>query len=242
MSDFTKSVIAVRHVSFEHLGTFEKLFRQWGYVIRYIDAGIDKICMEPADTADLLIMLGGPIGAYESHTYPYLGDEMKLIERRLSNGKPLIGICLGAQLIAHALGSKIYPGKQKEIGWSAISLTEEGKSSPLSHIANVGGYVLHWHGDTFDLPTKAMRLATTELTFNQAFSFGQNVLGLQFHIEIEPTEIESWLIGHACEISTTDTTSVKNIRSDTATHGSTLVTQGARVLSNWMTEAGLQAC
>ena len=241
MADSDKTVLAIRHVSFEHLGSFDALLKGWGYAVRYIDAGMEKIEPELTDKVALLAMLGGPIGAYEEAFYPFLMDELALIERRLTNGKPLFGVCLGAQLIARAAGSRVYPGTEKEIGWAPISLTEAGLTSPLAHLEASGGQVLHWHGDTFDLPTGADRLASTDVTANQAFSLGARVLGLQFHIEIAPAEIESWLIGHACEIGATPGTSVDTIRTDTSVHGAALVNSAARIFEDWLTGAGLQA-
>ena len=127
-------------------------------------------------------MLGGPIGIYEVDRYPFLKDELAIIEAAVKKGVPVIGICLGCQALAAVLAARVYPGKQKELGWDEMTLTKEGKASPLGAIDGVR--VLNWHGDTFDLPVGATRLASTAITPNQAFTYGPKVLALQFHVEL----------------------------------------------------------
>ncbi len=118
----------------------------------------------------------------------------------LRRGTPMIGICLGAQAIAAVLGSRVYPGREKEIGFGLISLSQEGRASPLAALGETGFRVLHWHGDTFDLPSGTTRLAETAITPNQAFAHGPKVLALQFHVEPRARELERWLIGHTMEL------------------------------------------
>ena len=192
---------AIRHVIFEDLGVFEPVLDAAGYVLTYVEAEIDDLSSPKLATADLLIVLGGPIGAYEECTYPWLVDELSVLERRLAAKRPTLGICLGAQLIARACGEKVYPGKGKEIGFAPIVPTPEGRRSYLAPLADADWRVLHWHGDTFDLPASATRLASTAMTLNQAFAIGSHVLGLQFHMEADPSKIERWLVGHACELA-----------------------------------------
>ncbi len=224
------NAVALRHVAFEGLGTFEPVLRARGYDVKIIDACVDDI----AGTAppDLLVVLGGPIGAYEEATYPFLSDELKLIERQIARGAPILGICLGAQLMARALGARVYPGPAKEIGWSSITLTIDGATSPLAAYKD-GAPVLHWHGDTFDLPASATRLASTEVTPNQAFSVGRTALGLQFHGECDGSDIERWLVGHAAELAGVRI-DVPALRAQSHIDGPRAKAAGIAMLSSWL--------
>src|ERR1700674_4054522 len=163
-----KLAAAIRHVHFEDLGAFEATLSEHGYETRYYDAGVADLHSPHLHSCDLLIVLGAPFGAYEEDKYPILTDEIALIERRLAAELPALGICLGAQLFARALGSRVYPGPAKEVGWSPIALTEAGKQGPTRHLG--AGPVLHWHGDTFDLPAGTELLASTAICRNQAFA------------------------------------------------------------------------
>jgi GMP synthase (glutamine-hydrolysing) len=194
-----KQAAAIRHVPFEDLGTFEPALREAGYDVGYVEAGLDNLGAAGLDEADLLVVLGGPIGAYEEAGYPFLIDELALLDRRLKADRPTLGICLGAQLIARALGSRVYPTGIKEIGWSPLELSAAGRSGVLQHLD--GFDVLHWHGDTFDLPAGCELLASTAVCRNQAFARGPSLLALQFHPEVDERSIERWLIGHACELA-----------------------------------------
>lgn len=232
-------VLAIRHVHFEHLGTFEGALARRGYAVRYIDASTDDLSAIDPLTPPLLVMLGGPIGAYEEALYPFLLGELRLIERRLAADLPIVGVCLGCQLIARALGARVYPGTAKEIGWSPITLTEAGRASPLAHLAACGHRVLHWHGDTFDLPADAELLASTPLTAHQAFRRGAMALALQFHVEVDAAQIERWLVGHACEIAGVGGLDVNALRADSARSGPPLAACAAKLFDQWLDEAGL---
>lgn len=228
-----KDIIAIRHVNFEHLGTLEPLLKQMGFAIHYQEAGVIDLSKLDAAKPDLLVVLGGPIGAYEEHNYPWLNDELRLIERRLAKELPLLGICLGAQLIARALGSKVYPNCAKEIGWKPLSLTAEGQNSCLAELRACNYQVLHWHGDTFDLPVGAQLLASTDLTANQAFAYGATTLGLQFHLEIDVTDIERWLIGHTHELATNNI-NLTTLRQDSFRYGTILAASAAQCIMRWL--------
>lgn len=204
-----KKLLALRHVDFENLGTFEPYFAKAGYAIEYVDTpnakpkalqGIDAL------KPDLLVVLGGPMGVYETAEHPYLAEEMRIIRERAAKRLPTLGICLGAQLIAAALDARVYPGKVKEIGWAPVVLTAEGQDSPLA-LLGIGAVegtapaVLHWHGDTFDLPHGAVRLASTVAYPNQAFAVGRHVLALQFHLEVQPEAVAIWIAGNTAELT-----------------------------------------
>lgn len=232
-----RTVLAIRHVHFEDLGIFASGFTDAGFGIRYLDAGVDDLSGIDATSADIVAVLGAPIGAYEENIYPFLRDELRIIEQRIAAQRPTLGICLGAQLMARALGAKVYPGAAKEIGWSRLTLTDEGRNGPLKHFDQEP--VLHWHGDTFTLPNGAVRLASTPITENQAFAFGPAALALQFHAEANPQSFERWLIGHACEIAATPGISAPQLRATTRELGAACAARGRACLAQWL--AGIPA-
>jgi GMP synthase (glutamine-hydrolysing) len=228
----SKTLLAVRHVAFEDLGGFEAPLADAGYSIRYADMGMTAI--SDFGDPDLLVVLGGPIGVYEDDLYPWLKDEIAVIAARLAAQKPTLGICLGAQLMARALGARVYPGPAKEIGWKPVTLTRDGEAllAPL-----LDQPVLHWHGDTFDLPDGAMLLASTDICRNQAFSLGRHGLAFQFHPEAQVEGFERWLIGHACEIAATPGIGVTELRTGTARLAPSALAGGQQVLRNWLAQA-----
>ncbi|KOR32120.1 glutamine amidotransferase [Achromatium sp. WMS3] len=232
-----KHILAIRHVAFEHLGTLAPVCNQLGFQITYLDIGFNDLKILDPLAPDLLVVLGGPIGAYEDNKYPWLLDELHCIEQRLAAKRPILGICLGAQLMARALGGKVYPNNATEIGWSPLRLTPAGENSCLKDLATCDFQVLHWHGDTYDLPIDTQCLASTDITKNQAFSYGKTALGLQFHLEIDVTEIERWLIGHAHEIAATPSITNTHLRTDSAYYGNALAASAANCLKNWLTHA-----
>jgi GMP synthase (glutamine-hydrolysing) len=153
--------VAIRHISFEDLGSFTAPIEEAGYRVEYLDVGLHDLSNFDSAKPDLLVVLGGPIGVYEDAYYPLLTDEIRILGERLSTGRPILGICLGAQLIAKPLGAKVYPGPGKEIGWAPIQLSSIGRKSALRHLDD--GPAFHWHGDTFDLPVNCDLLASTEV-------------------------------------------------------------------------------
>lgn len=226
-----KTVLAVRHLGFEHLGVWDAALADFGFEIFYCDPTQDDLDAADAIEPDLLVILGAPIGAYDDDLYPFLTAEVRLIERRLAARQPLLGICLGAQLIARALGARVAPMAEKEIGFSPLQLTEAGVTSPLGHIEDWP--VLHWHGDQFDMPEGSTLLASTEKCPHQAFAIGSHVLGLQCHLEADAREIESWLVGHCAELIASGR-DPRAIRADAAQYGPGLETRAARVLRSWI--------
>lgn len=229
-----KRVIAIRHLAFEDMGCFAQVLSQQGIRLDYIDAaGEDLNAIAPAGD-EPLVVLGGPISANDTADYPFLEQELLLLKQRLALDKPTLGICLGAQLMARALGAKVYPGPEKEIGWSPLSYTAEGKRSPLGVLQANAAHVLHWHGETFDLPEGAVLLASTERYAHQAFSYGQHALALQFHIEATATGLENWYVGHAAEIAQTTGLSVPGLRAQAQQHAAATAALGKRIFTDWL--------
>ncbi len=226
-----KTAVAIRHVYFEDLGNLEPILRADGYHIEYREAGLDNLSrIDPR--VDLLIVLGGPIGTYEEEAYPFLLQELALVESRLKGDQATLGICLGAQIMARALGANVYPGTGKEIGWHEFSLTQAGKKSPLNHLTETK--VLHWHGDTFDLPQGALLLASTSAYTNQAFLWGKRGLAVQFHPEAQLSTLERWYIGHACELATTKDMSVISLRNDARRFAPILQPRAGSFWNDWL--------
>lgn len=231
------NTVALRHVAFEDLGLLGPILARRSHTIRYVDAPVEPLDDFDPLAPDLLVTLGGPIGVYQTDLYPFLASEIELIARRLAAGRPTLGICLGSQLIARALGERVYPSGIKEIGWAPIELTIAGRDSCLRHLADTA--VLHWHGDTFDLPEGATLLASTELCKHQAFSWGEHALALQFHAEAAGVALESWFVGHTGEISATPGISVPQLRADTARCTPAITTLGTRCFEQWLATVGL---
>ena len=226
---------AIRHVAFEDLGLLAPLLTERGFSLRYLEAGIDDIDSTTLTAPDLVVILGGPIGVYEEDLYPFLNGELAAIRARMDAAKPTLGICLGAQLMAKALGARVAPGPQKEIGWAPLALTEAGRASVLHAFETTP--VLHWHGDNFELPANAIRLASTSACPNQAFAYGMNLLGLQFHIEVDPARIERWLVGHTVELAKAGI-DPRELRRQAATLGRATAEKGKAALAAWLDGVG----
>ena len=152
----TKSCVVIRHLQFEDLGSFAEPLTAAGYQLQYLDAAMDDLTA--AYQADLTVILGGPVGVYDTALYPFLQTELLIAKQRLAEQRPLLGVCLGSQLIAAAAGAAVYPGAYgKEIGWSPIRFTQAARETQLFAVEDVDAelQMFHWHGDTFDLPAGA---------------------------------------------------------------------------------------
>lgn len=227
-----KTCIAIRHLAFEDLGYFEDVLRESGFEPSYLDAPTaDEDAIANADP-DLLVVLGGPLGANDEEIYPFLGGELALLERRIERNRPTLGICLGGQLMARALGAKVAPGIRPEIGWAPLALTAAGRESALRHLDGVP--VFHWHSDAFDLPEHGLPLAATPDCPTQAFALGPNLLGLQFHPEVTARGLENWYVGHYRALGAEDAPKVADLREQARQHADALREHGERFLRDWL--------
>ena len=179
----------LRHVQAEGLGLLANVLRERGIHHRYLDLARGE--PPPRDLRGVggLIVLGGPMAAYETDRYPFLAAESGLVERAVAAGRPVFGICLGAQLIAQVLGARVYAGERREVGWAPVTLTEDGREDPVLGDGESTLTVFHMHGDTYELPPDARNLARSALYEQQAFRWGDLVYGLQFHLEFTETMI-----------------------------------------------------
>ena len=189
----------LQHVPFEGLASIEQWVTRQEHII---SATKFYKCdtLPPVDDLDWLIVMGGLMNIYESDQYPWLNAEKKFIEAAIKKNKVVIGICLGSQLIADVLGSKVYKGQEKEIGWYPITITPEAQKHPIFAAIPQSFNVFHWHGDTFNLPPGAVRIAYSEVCSNQAFIYGNKVLGLQFHLESTKESVRQILDNCASEL------------------------------------------
>ncbi|MGH6817199.1 MAG: glutamine amidotransferase [Methylovirgula sp.] len=227
----TKRAVAIRHIHFEDLGVFAPVLADHRYKAGYCDAASrDLRSLDPLEP-DLLIVLGAPVGVYEKEAYPFLGREQDILAARLERNRPTLGVCLGAQLMAATMGAKVFPSGVKEIGFAPLSLTQAGREGPLRHLAGIA--VLHWHGDTFDLPEGTINLAATQPCAHQAFAHGSNILGLQFHMEADTTDFEHWLIGHAAELAGAGI-DPRQLRAEAMKIGPALAKAATATFSEWL--------
>lgn len=186
------TVYVLQHIRWEPAGAIEAALAAAGVAVHYVRSGDGEAVPETLDEAAGLVVMGGPMGVYEQDRYPYLRRELRLIERTLAEGKPILGVCLGSQLLAAALGAPVRPGARKEVGWHPVTLTEEGRTDPLLAGVPPSFTPLHWHGDVFDPPAGAVRLASSALTETQAFRFGPSAYGFLFHLEVTPAIVRDW--------------------------------------------------
>lgn len=192
MTDATpRTALVLRHDPTIGLGHLEPVLVERGYRVVHVDPATDAAAAHGPLEPDLVVVLGGVMGAYETDAHPFLVDEIAFLRTRLAAGRPTLGVCLGAQLMAAALGSDVHPAGAVDVGYRELSLTPDGAASPVRHVTGVP--VLEWHGDTFPLPAGATLLATSEACATEAFAAGDDVLAVQFHPEVTVDMHERWM-------------------------------------------------
>jgi len=196
-----RRVLVVQHVAYEPLGTLDRMLRQRKIRIRYVNFAREPEARPCLEGYDALIVLGGPMNVGDQAHCPHLRTELALIDEGLRRGTPMLGICLGAQLLAHALGAPVGRNDHKELGWHEVRLTDAGVRDPVLGRLRAAEPIFHWHGDTFAIPSGAEHLAESDLCPRQAFRFGDQVYGLQFHLEVDPHLVERWLRVHQQELA-----------------------------------------
>ena len=189
-----RKVLVFQHVSSEPLGVLDQQLREHRCRIRFINFSRDPGAKPDVSRYNGLIVLGGPMNTDALDRYPNLLTEMEAIRQAISRGMPVLGICLGAQLIAEALGARVGRNPVKEIGWYEVAATDAGREDPLFAHFNGPEQIFQWHGDRFELPHGSTLLASSERCANQAFRYGENVYGLQFHLEVDAELIERWIV------------------------------------------------
>jgi len=224
------SGLIIRHVPYEGIAAYREPIEAAGYVLERVDVGDAGFSSIDFLSPDLLILMGGPMGVYERDAHPWIDCEIVRLAERIACGLPTLGVCLGAQMIAAAMGAEVAPGPGPEIGFGPVTLNAAGAGSPLRHVAEVP--VLHWHGDTFSLPEGVELLASTPAYPHQAFRRGRNLLALQFHAEMgEDPRFEAWLDGaeeHARE----------GLRTEHDALGPAAVAAGRAMITEWLAGLG----
>ena len=191
-----KRLLVIQNARCEHLGTLQSMFEKDGFEInRFIPVDGDNL-PNTIDGYNVLVILGGSASVYENHQY--LRDEEKLIQRAMAKNMPILGICLGSQLLAKVSSGMVYKGSRKEIGWYPVELTDDGMNGIFKGLEkNI--IVFQWHGDTYDLPKNAVALAKSELYPVQAFEVGSAV-GIQFHLEVSKDMVMDWIKQYRSEL------------------------------------------
>ena len=232
-----KHALIIRHVPVEGVAGFRAPIEEAGFIVDRIDVTDTAFPAVDFLAPDIVVMMGGPMVVYEDEAHPWIACQIARLSERMAADRPTLGVCLGAQMMAAALGARVYPGGRQEVGFAPVVLNPVGADSPLRHLEDVP--VLHWHGDTFDLPEGAELLASTGIYARQAFRRGPNLLALQFHAEMgEDPRFDSWLDKWPDAVAAAGR-SAAQMRADHDEHGPVAVAAGRRMIVEWL--AGLRA-
>jgi GMP synthase (glutamine-hydrolysing) len=228
------SWLVLRHAQAEGLGLLGNALRERGIHHRALDIARGEPVPKELRGVGGLIVLGGPMGAYEQDKYPFLRSETALLEKAIAAGRPVLGICLGAQLIAQVLGARVYPGETREVGWAPVALTADGQDDPLFAGGETSLTVFHLHGDTYELPPDGINLATSPVYEQQAFRWGEIVYGFQFHLEFTESIIARLAQEPDSQRYMTDAgADLKRIVAETPAHVRELTDTAQRVFENY---------
>jgi GMP synthase (glutamine-hydrolysing) len=225
-------VLVLQNCAPEGPGAIGDALARCGHAVRIVQGYAGETVPATLGTAAALVVMGGPMGVYEADRHPQLRDELRLIEDAVRRHRPVLGICLGSQLLAAALGARVYPSGGKEIGWYRITLRDAAANDPLLRAAPREFTALCWHGDVFDLPSGAVPLASSAMTEHQAFRYGDNAYGLLFHLEATQAQVEAMVADFADEV-TAAKTSPDALLSGAAQHIPAVSALGAQVFDRF---------
>ena len=229
-----EEVLVFQHDPFEDLGFFAEVLEKQGADYRVVRLFHGEMPAEEWENVTALIILGGSMNVHEEDTFPFLRWEKRIIRAAIDEAVPMLGICLGAQLIASTLGTPVFHGPVKEIGWSPISITPHGQVDSLLGYLPENATVFQWHSDGFDLPAGAIRLASSAHYNTQAFRVGKTVYGLQFHLEVTPRMIARWIDERSKDLALAPYVLADKILADTHSYAPTLKYYGERFLSEFV--------
>jgi GMP synthase (glutamine-hydrolysing) len=232
-----EEVLIFQHDLFADLGIFAEILEKQKTQFRTVRLFHGEMPDGDWDRIRALLVLGGPMNAGDEECYPFLRWEKTIIRAAIQDEVPVLGICLGAQLIAAALGTSVYSGSVKEFGWYPVSITAHGQVDSLLGYLPEKPIVFQWHGDGFDLPAGASRLASSVYYENQAFRFGKTVYGLQFHLEVTPQMIERWIDERSRDLAQVPYIFPDKLIADTQTYFPTLKYYAERVLTEFLRRA-----
>lgn len=238
-----KNIWIVVHERAADMGSFGEFFAKHGIDPTVFVAPETNFANLNASEPDVLIIMGGPMGVYEAGIYPWMTPEINFIQRRIEADKPLLGVCLGSQMIASALGARVFKGKEigkeKEIGLHPVTMNYAGMQTPLRHLDASQTYITHWHGDTFELPRGAMLLGSSAKYENQAYSYGDKVMAVQFHPEVNERVLRYWKQDFANELAEVGS-SREQLRADFNEHGERLKQANFKFITGWLEDVSPQ--
>ena len=229
-----EDVLVLQHDPVEGMGTFTASLDRHHLSYRGVRLFADEELPEEWPKARAIVILGGQMGVHDEERYPFLRWEKALVKGALNSGTPLLGICLGARLIATVAGSDVYAGDVEEMGWYPVTLTTEGQFDPLLGRLPEKPTVFQWHREGFELPPRARRLAFSASYGTQAFRLGRNVYGLQFHLEVTPAMVEEWIQREKTEFAKLRYILPDKIRADTRSYAGALRRLGERFISDFV--------